>query len=508
MKKATSDYRANLLVVDDHPDNLRILSTILSQEGYKVRKAISGEIALDTVKVETPDLILLDIKMPKIDGYTICSILKQSHKTCDIPVIFLSALDTAADRVKGFEVGGVDYITKPFETEDVLARIKHQLTIVRQRQELYQHNQALIQEIQYRKQIESKLELLLTTINLVSQAPNLHHALEAVLREVCQMINWDYGEAWIANSNRTDLQLEQAYYNFSDQALQRFHQASLEYSFPYGFKLIGRVWATKKPEWLEDISQVSEDVFSRVKLVQDTGLKTVFALPITLEGKVLVIMCFFQRLPLPYNRELVELVNAVALELSGFIGRKQTEQALKQANKELVRLANLDGLTEIANRRCFDESLAREWLRLKREQSYLTLLLGDIDYFKFYNDYYGHQAGDECLRRVAQAMAQTCKRPADLVARYGGEEFAILLPHTDLDGAIHITGQVQQGIAKIAIPHEYSDVSNHVTLSIGLVSMIPINDTSPDVIITAADQALYKAKAQGRNTYCVYISTK
>nr|WP_277875209.1 diguanylate cyclase [Anabaena sphaerica] len=190
--------------------------------------------------------------------------------------------------------------------------------------------------------------------------------------------------------------------------------------------------------------------------------------------------------------------------MSGFIGRKQTEEALKQANKELVRLANLDGLTKIANRRCFDESLAQEWLRLKREKSPLALLLGDIDYFKYYNDYYGHQAGDECLRRVAKAMAQSCNRPADLVARYGGEEFAILLPNTDLDGAIHITKQIQQEIARIAISHQYSAASEQVTLSIGVVSMVPTNDTSPEVIIAAADQALYKAKAQGRNTYCIY----
>lgn len=504
MKKVASEYKANLLVVDDHPDNLRVLSAILGQEGYKVRKAISAEVALNTVKVETPDLILLDIKMPKIDGYTICSVLKQNDATRDIPVIFLSALDTTADRVKGFEVGGVDYITKPFQAEDVLVRIKHQLTIVRQRQELYEHNQILIKEIQYRKQIESKLKLLLTTINLVSQAPNLDHAIEAVLREVCRTINWDYGEAWITKPDNIGLQLGHAYYNCYDQELGRFHQASLEYSFSYGFKLIGRVWATQQTEWIEDISQVQENVFSRVKLVQNTGLKTVFAVPITIEGRVLVILCLFQRSSLLYNPELVELVSAVALELSGFIGRKKTEEALKQANKELLRLANLDGLTGIANRRCFDKSLSREWLRLKREESPLTLLLSDIDYFKLYNDYYGHQAGDECLRRIAKAIAESCKRPADLVARYGGEEFAILLPNTNLDGAIYITQQIQQKIASMAIPHQCSDASNQVTLSIGLVSMIPANETSPEIMIAAADKALYQAKDQGRNTYCIY----
>ncbi|WP_325078590.1 diguanylate cyclase domain-containing protein [Sphaerospermopsis aphanizomenoides] len=502
--KTASEYRANLLVVDDHPDNLRTLSAILSKEGYKVRKAISGEVALDTIKAEAPDLILLDIKMPQIDGYTVCSILKQNDKTRDIPVIFLSALDTAADKVKGFQMGGADYITKPFQIEDVLIRVQHQLTIVRQSQELYKHNQALTKEIEERKQAESKLQLLLTTINLVSQAPSLHHALEAVLCEVCQMINWDYGEAWIANSEQTELQLGQAYYQASDQELRKFHQRSLEYTFAYGFRLLGRVWATQQQEWIEDVSQVGSDVLLRVDLLQDAGLKTAFAVPIIIERKLLVVMCFFKRSPLSYSPEILELVNAVALELSGFIGRKQTEEALKEANKELLRLAHLDGLTQIANRRCFDESLTNEWLRLQREKLPLALLLGDIDYFKSYNDYYGHQAGDECLQQVAKAMVKSCNRPADLVARYGGEEFAILLPNTNIHGAVHIAKQIQEKLARIAISHPGSLVSDQVTLSIGIVSIIPTVEITKEKIIAAADQALYQAKAQGRNTYSVY----
>ncbi|MGM3306620.1 diguanylate cyclase domain-containing protein [Anabaena sp. WFMT] len=504
VKTAALEYRANLLVVDDHPDNLRTLSVILSKEGYKVRKAISGEVALDTVKVDAPDLILLDIKMPNLDGYKVCSMLKKNHETRHIPIIFLSALNNAADKVKGFEMGGVDYITKPFQAEEVLIRVHHQLTIVRQGQELYQHNQVLIKEIQERKRIEAKLKLLLTTINLVSQAPDLHHALEDVLREVCRMIDWDYGEAWITNVDGTSLQLSQAHYKCSDQALRQFHQASLNYTFTYGVKLIGRVWATQQLEWIEDVLQVGEDVFLRLELVQDAGLKTAFAVPISIEGEVLVVMCFFKRSLLDYNSELVELVNAVALELSGFIARKKTEEALKQANKELLRLANLDGLTQIANRRCFDDSLSHEWLRLKREKLPLALLLGDIDYFKYYNDYYGHQAGDECLRQVAQAMVQSCNRPADLVARYGGEEFVILLPNTDLEGAIYITKKIQQEIARIAIPHQCSLASELVTLSIGIVSIIPTDETAQEDMIAAADQALYRAKALGRNTFCVY----
>ena len=504
MEQIESKYQANLLVVDDQPNNLRVLSAILGNKGYRVRKAIDGEAALNTIKFDAPDLILLDVKMPKIDGYTLCSILKENDETRDIPIIFLSALDSIEDKVKGFEVGGVDYIAKPFQVEDVLARVQHQLIIVQQRRKLYEHNQRLIEEINERKQVEGKLQFLLRTINLVSQAPNLDHAIKDVLAEVCKVINWDYGEAWIINPEGTKIQFGQAYYHNSDQALKEFHQASRKYSFAYGIKLIGQVWATQQIQWIEDIIQLNEDQFSRVKLIQNTGLRSVFVVPITLEGKVLVIMSFFKRTTLPCNPEMVELIKAVALELSGFISRKQTEEALKIANKELFILAHIDGLTKIANRRCFDQSLMEEWARMKREKLPLTLLLSDVDYFKLYNDYYGHQAGDECIIQVAQAIAKNCQRPADLVARYGGEEIAILLPNTDLEGGINITQQIQQEIAKIAIPHKISLVSNQVTLSIGIATMIPTNETLAEELIAAADQALYRAKAQGRNTYCIY----
>jgi signal transduction histidine kinase/DNA-binding response OmpR family regulator len=155
-----SEVRASILVVDDLPDNLRVLAAILSTEGYKVRKAMSGEMALETVRSQLPDLILLDIKMPKMDGYTVCSSLKAAAETRDIPIIFLSALDETADKVKGFAVGGADYITKPFQAEEVLVRIGHQLTIQRQQQQLKVQNQQLQREIQERQRAEALLQEL------------------------------------------------------------------------------------------------------------------------------------------------------------------------------------------------------------------------------------------------------------------------------------------------------------------------------------------------------------
>ncbi len=135
--------REDILLVDDTPDNLRVLSAMLTNQGYEVRKALNGQRAIASVQSDPPDLILLDIRMPGMDGYTVCQQLKSDPKSCDVPVIFISALDDVLDKVKAFAVGGVDYVTKPFQEMEVLARIEHQLCIQRLKQQLLEHNQEL-----------------------------------------------------------------------------------------------------------------------------------------------------------------------------------------------------------------------------------------------------------------------------------------------------------------------------------------------------------------------------
>jgi two-component system, NtrC family, sensor kinase len=150
--------RENILVVDDKPDNLRLLSKILTGAGYKVRKVLSGRLAIDAALLDPPDLILLDIMMPETDGYQVCEILQQNHQTKDIPIIFLSALDTVTDKVKAFTVGGVDYITKPFQQEEVLARVRTHLRLRQLNQSLHQRNTHLKQEIKQRRKIAAELK--------------------------------------------------------------------------------------------------------------------------------------------------------------------------------------------------------------------------------------------------------------------------------------------------------------------------------------------------------------
>jgi diguanylate cyclase (GGDEF)-like protein len=181
------------------------------------------------------------------------------------------------------------------------------------------------------------------------------------------------------------------------------------------------------------------------------------------------------------------------------IQQTQLYQQLEVANRELKRLASLDGLTGIANRRRFDEYIEAEWRHMTREKMPLSLILCDIDYFKKYNDTYGHQAGDSCLRKVANALNVCIKRSVDLVARYGGEEFAVILPNTTTAGASQVAEEIREFVNALKIPHAQSAVSEHVTLSLGVASMEPTLDTSPSMLIATADAALYRAKAAGRN---------
>ncbi len=178
--------------------------------------------------------------------------------------------------------------------------------------------------------------------------------------------------------------------------------------------------------------------------------------------------------------------------------------ALEKANRELYLLANQDGLTGVANRRCFDNYWLQQWQLLTDRQQPLSLILLDIDCFKSYNDRYGHQAGDECLQKVAQAISQVLRRPTDLAARYGGEEFAVILPNTPLEGARQVTQAIAAIIHNLNIQNLQSSVSDRITLSLGISCTVPHRDIEPKLAISIADKALYQAKEEGRNRYCIY----
>jgi diguanylate cyclase (GGDEF)-like protein len=205
-----------------------------------------------------------------------------------------------------------------------------------------------------------------------------------------------------------------------------------------------------------------------------------------------------------YSRSLEQQVVDRTQALEEEIGRRSAaEDALHLVNKELAAIAYLDGLTQIANRRQFDDRLLQEWRRLQREKSPLSIIMCDVDYFKQYNDTYGHGGGDDCLKEVAKAIEASARRAADLTARYGGEEFVALLPNTPLTGALEVAKLIQQRVKSLQIPHAKSAVSESVTLSFGVSSIIPTDATTPEELLLRADRALYQAKQAGRNQIVV-----
>ena len=306
--------QSNILIVDDCLDNLELLATILVNSGYWVLTSERGDSAIEQAKNNLPDLILLDISMPELSGLEVCRILRENYHTKDIPIIFLSALHETETKVNAFSLGGDDYVTKPFEVEEILIRVKAQLRKSRSQSQI--------------------------------QAQNIR---------------------------------------------------------------------------------------------------------------------------------------------------------LERENRQLKQLVKVDSLTQIANRHYFDEFLRREWYRGIREQFPLSLILADVDYFKLYNDHFGHHQGDICLQKVAQAISKVFKRPADLVARYGGEEFAIILPQTTAENALHLAEQIRLAVKQLDLAHPESLANETISLSLGVASTIPDAQSEIEQLLVTADKALYRAKKQRRD---------
>ncbi|QXE26469.1 diguanylate cyclase with PAS/PAC and GAF sensors [Richelia sinica FACHB-800] len=783
-----SKYKGNILVVDDNLDNISLLTKILSKQGYKVRVATNGRLAVQSVNANPPDLLLLDIKIPIIDGYEVCKQLKAVERTANIPIIFISALDETNDKISAFEVGGADYITKPVEPIEVLARIENQLRLRRFQLELQIQN--------------DQLQLLLSTTQAVGSALDVEEALAIIVKNICETLGWNMGEAWMPNSELNVLEYCRGWH-IQDERLDKFCEQSQKLTFGLGDGLVGRIWLSQQLELVEDISQDCYTSFKRQKIAMTAGIKGVMGIPIIFNQQVLAILVFFHNQAMILDERSRQLVTAVASQVGGMIQRKKAEEALRfsearfagmlaiaqdaiiavdsnqkitlfnqgaeklfgytsgeiigqsldkllpmrfvnihcqhihkfadspqptkqmgerrevfacrkdgsevpveasisklelgkekiftailrdvterkqsekflrqqakieklitkvsqqirqsldlqvvlsttvkrirdclmadrvaiykmesdddgvfvaesvhegyspllnqkipstyikkfynqynrgvttvineiqksqltteifeflqlfqvkaliivpilnnnclwgllaahqcgfsrhwksfevnllqqlanqvaiaihqsqlyqqvqTANQELERLANLDGLTQIANRRRFDEHIHCEWMRLRRDKSPISLILFDVDFFKMYNDTYGHQAGDDCLQQIADAVKNLVRRAGDLVARYGGEEFAVILSRTDSQGAIYIAKTIQNTVHRLAIPHSKSKVSNYVTVSLGAATMIPNLNLLPENLINAADTALYIAKQQGRDRFFI-----
>jgi len=265
-------------------------------------------------------------------------------------------------------------------------------------------------------------------------------------------------------------------------------------------------------DWSEEVNRLRQqvEILSREKTDLECVLETIIAHSDTIESQ-------FHQVNQALQSEIIERQRAETA-LQDFLQSVLEEKAdleiiLDTVNSHgdgmmeflyekflyTAREASTDALTQLANRRSFDECLQREWRRLAQNALPLALLICDVDYFKAYNDTYGHPAGDKCLRMVAQAILSIIKRPVDLVARYGGEEFAVILPEVTLEEAKHIAEGIHAAIHQLQIVHAGSSVDEHVTISTGISCQIPRLGKLPLYLTIAADKALYLAKRQGRN---------
>ncbi|MEC4806597.1 MAG: diguanylate cyclase [Jaaginema sp. PMC 1079.18] len=467
-----------VLIIDDNAANLKVISEFLIEAGHEVLIAKNGKSGLKKVKKASPDLILLDVRMPEMDGFEVCRRLKAWPDKKDIPVIFLTAVSNTnpTDKVKGLSLGAVDFIGKPILGKEVIARVNIHLRLRKLTQKLKDQNKLLQQEIKERQRSEEALRQSRQRLTFLIQ------------RTPLAVIEWDRNFDIVT---------------WNSAAERIFGYAQTEALGMRGFKFL--------------MPESARDRFNQVlaNLLLDPAPNRSTNEIVTKEGKT--ITCEWHMAALMDELGNTVGAAAVVMDISDRVAaevslqkayqelqqeisdRQRAETTLQKLNKELQRLATLDSLTQVANRHRFDRYLDQEWRRLQREQAPLALLFCDVDRFKPYNDTYGHLAGDESLIRVAQAMTRTCQRVADLVARYGGEEFAIILPNTDYKGAKQVAEQIQQAVKRLKIPHRASGVSDYLTISIGIACVIPTGEAFPQDLIAQADAALYKAKTQGRD---------
>jgi diguanylate cyclase (GGDEF)-like protein len=339
-----------------------------------------------------------------------------------------------------------------------------------------------------------------TTLGLIGRL-EFHELIGAVLSRAGNLTGTQNGFLYLYHPEAGELELMVGLGVYKDEVGRRIKP---------GQGLSGKIFETGETMVLADYAVWPD----RLKEPKYADLHAVVGMPLKRGASIAGVMGLGHFEPgKSFGSSEVEIIErfcqlaVVALDNAQLYSRLQeelkerglAERALKAANRALERLAGLDGLTQIANRRRFDEVLQNEWRRLGRSQAPLALILGDVDFFKRYNDTYGHQAGDKCLQSIAQTMSANAYRPADLTARYGGEEFAVLLPETDALGANFVAQRIQAAVHNLRIPHASSETAPHVTVSMGVSCLAACADADPTLLIQLADEALYDAKNKGRD---------
>lgn len=458
----------SILIVDDNYANTKILFDILNQSGFRVSVAQSGEKALLKVQKALPDLILLDILMPDINGFETCRRLKANPTTQEIPVIFLSALDEAVDKIEAFNVGGIDYITKPFQTEEVLARVRNQLALQAARAEIWQMNTELEQRVQQR------------TTQLVT-------ANQEMGREIAERKQVE--EALLKSEEQFRLTFELAPIGMViktlDGKFMRVNQALCNTLAYTSFELLNQTWT-------DVIHSDNRAAFLALNQKLCQGEISNFQIEsccLTKNGKLV------------YGILQTSLVRDSRNQPLHLISQFMDITERKQAEEQLLYNALHDALTNLPNRAWLTERLELALRHAKRQEDYsFAVLFIDFDRFKLVNDSLGHTVGDRLLVEIAQKL-KTIVRKTDMVARLGGDEFVILLdPIENINDAIR---QAERVAEKMRSPFQLNGSEVFVTSSIGIALSSPDYNQGTD-LLRDADIAMYRAKAKGKACYEVF----
>ncbi|MCP4402678.1 MAG: diguanylate cyclase [bacterium] len=486
-KENNTKTQNSILIVDDFRDNLRLLSRLLTEAGYLVRPIADGKLVISSARATPPDLILLDIMMPDMDGYEVCDALKSDDALRDIPVIFISALDGVFDKVKAFSAGGVDFITKPFQPAEVLARVKTHITLKNLQNTLIENNRRLTSEIVERKRIEEAMrqrnwELsLITQMNTQLQACNEESKTYEVLKNICsQLFPSDSGCLYLIANEPAALVTAM---DWGDSPPKARIPDDTYWENPRGqLHTIEQASGNSLSLYLHSSEERQGDFPYILRNVSGQALGVLFLYSGSTPGEE----ANEKYIQPQETKQLIatRVVEQYALFLVNF----RLRDALR---REAIR----DPLTKLYNRRYMEEALNREVQQAERRQAPVGIIMLDVDHFKDFNDTYGHEAGDVVLEQLGELL-QNNIRGGDIACRYGGEEFLLILPDTTLEIADIRARQLLERSRQLQVVHQQETYS--VTISLG-VSALPEHGHTIHEIVNAADTALYKAKHRGRD---------
>ncbi|MEX0839131.1 MAG: PleD family two-component system response regulator [Parvibaculum sp.] len=447
---------ARVLIVDDVPANLKLLDAKLTAEYFDVFKASSGPEALTAAKEQQPDIILLDVMMPGMDGFEVCRRLKAAPETVHIPVVMVTALDQPADRVQGLEAGADDFLTKPLNDLALFARVK---SLVRLKM--------VTDELRMREATGQRIGALTAGgDNFLMKEPGRILVIDdrpTSLRRITETLSSEH-MLTVAESQDELLELA-AQGNFDllvvSLTLQEFD----------GLRLCSQLRSLEATRQTPILAIVEEGDTARLVRALDMGVNDYLVRP--MERNELVARCRSQ------------------------LRRKRYQDYLRDKFQQGLELAVTDGLTGLYNRRYMEGHLSTLVADSARSGKPVALLIFDIDYFKPVNDTYGHAAGDAVLKQFATRITHNV-RGIDLTCRLGGEEFVVVMPDTDLAYAMMVAERLRQSIASQPFTLNEEGQTLDITVSIGIAMTEGAQDTASK-LLERADQGLYRAKRDGRN---------